>query len=170
MTGMKLVRLDPYQRTIFQHQVGDESGGVVLIGIAAYLLLIRKFPMKRILGGIVVGAALSASALAADQPTKTPAVNPVYSWTGCYLGGHVGGGWGRTDFSDPDREFVTTPGKAIRVGTNGVLGGGQVGCDWQFAPNWVIGIEGGRLGPTRMLRRTPLRPEPLTRRPTFSPA
>ena len=26
--------------------------------------------------------------------------------------------------------------------TAGVLGGGQVGCNLQFAPNWVIGIEG----------------------------
>jgi ABC-type uncharacterized transport system substrate-binding protein len=26
--------------------------------------------------------------------------------------------------------------------TNGFLGGGQIGCNYQFAPNWVIGIEG----------------------------
>jgi outer membrane immunogenic protein len=26
--------------------------------------------------------------------------------------------------------------------TSGVIGGGQVGCNYQFAPNWVIGIEG----------------------------
>ena len=26
--------------------------------------------------------------------------------------------------------------------TSGVLGGGQVGCDYQFASNWVIGLEG----------------------------
>ena len=26
--------------------------------------------------------------------------------------------------------------------TSGVLGGGQVGCNYQLAPNWVIGIEG----------------------------
>ena len=26
--------------------------------------------------------------------------------------------------------------------TRGVLGGGQIGCNYQFAPNWVIGIEG----------------------------
>jgi outer membrane immunogenic protein len=26
--------------------------------------------------------------------------------------------------------------------TSGTLGGGQIGCNYQFAPNWVIGIEG----------------------------
>ena len=25
---------------------------------------------------------------------------------------------------------------------NGVVGGGQIGYNWQFAPNWVLGIEG----------------------------
>jgi len=30
------------------------------------------------------------------------------------------------------------PERAARV----LAGGGQVGCDWQFAPNWLIGIEG----------------------------
>jgi len=67
---------------------------------------------------------------------------PIFAWTGCYLGGHVGGGWGRKEFSDPSGAFFAAPGEAIRVNTSGVLGGGQVGCDWQLAPNWVIGIEG----------------------------
>jgi len=30
------------------------------------------------------------------------------------------------------------PERAARV----LAGGGQVGCDWQFAPKWLIGIEG----------------------------
>ena len=28
------------------------------------------------------------------------------------------------------------------VDTDGFLGGGQIGCDYQFAPNWVVGVEG----------------------------
>ncbi len=95
---------------------------------------------------------LAGPALAADlgrrMPVKAPppvvAPVPYFTWTGCYLGGHAGAGWGRKDFSEPDtfRDFAP-PGGVIRVDTGaGFLGGGQVGCNYQFAPNWVLGIEG----------------------------
>ena len=38
------------------------------------------------------------------------------------------------------------PGATIRINTSGWFAGGQVGCDYQFAPNWVIGIEGSGSG------------------------
>jgi outer membrane immunogenic protein len=31
---------------------------------------------------------------------------------------------------------------SIAADTEGFLGGGQVGCDYQFDPRWVIGVEG----------------------------
>ena len=31
---------------------------------------------------------------------------------------------------------------SLDVDTDGFLGGGQIGCDYQFATNWVIGVEG----------------------------
>src|SRR5213075_335042 len=75
-----------------------------------------------------------------------------FSWTGCYIGGHIGGGWGRETVSIPDLAFTAgvPPGTvppgfsvpSVTGNTSGVLGGGQVGCNYQFAPNWVIGIEG----------------------------
>src|SRR5262249_56397226 len=34
------------------------------------------------------------------------------------------------------------PGISVSGDTSGVIGGGQLGCNYQFAPNWVIGIEG----------------------------
>ncbi len=43
-------------------------------------------------------------------------------------------------------------------GSNGTdfIGGGQIGCDYQFASNWVIGIQGmydyGRVGSTHFIR------------------
>jgi len=40
----------------------------------------------------------------------------------------------------PELADVSLP--SVTGGTKGVLGGGQVGCDYQFAPNWVIDIEG----------------------------
>jgi outer membrane immunogenic protein len=74
---------------------------------------------------------------------------PVFSWTGCYIGGNIGYGWGRDTVSIPDLGVTTgVPALAgISLGpesgdTSGVLGGGQVGCNYQFASNWVVGIEG----------------------------
>jgi outer membrane immunogenic protein len=109
--------------------------------------------MKNLLLAGVAGVALVAGAPAgaADlgtQPYKAPPVwAPVllFTWSGCYIGGHVGGGWGRKDFSDTGDGAFVGDGKApqsIRVDTSGFLGGGQIGCDYQFAPNWVVGIEG----------------------------
>ncbi len=115
--------------------------------------------MKKALLASVAGIALivAASANAADlgaRPTyKAPplvAPVPIFTWTGCYIGGHIGGGWGRKDFSDidpppPPVHFFVGDGsgpETLRVNTSGFLGGGQIGCDYQFAPNWVIGIEG----------------------------
>jgi outer membrane immunogenic protein len=112
--------------------------------------------MKKLMLASVAGIALvaGAPANAADLGTRPmykapPVVAPVplFTWTGCYIGGHIGGGWGRKDFSDTNAEssFFIGDGhgaQSIRVDTSGFLGGGQLGCDYQFAPNWVIGIEG----------------------------
>ena len=39
-------------------------------------------------------------------------------------------------------ELAGVPFGPVTGNTNGVLGGGQIGCNYQFAPNWVVGIEG----------------------------
>ncbi|UGV24834.1 porin family protein [Rhodopseudomonas boonkerdii] len=94
--------------------------------------------MKKFLLGtaalLAMGASASAADLAARPYTKAPAyvAAPIYNWTGFYIGGHVGGafngnsGFGGTS-DNSDGRF---------------LGGVQAGADYQFAPNWVIGIEG----------------------------
>jgi hypothetical protein len=55
--------------------------------------------MKRIVGAVMVTAALTAPGLAADLGartyTKAPAMaSPATNWSGLYLGGNVGYGWG----------------------------------------------------------------------------
>jgi outer membrane immunogenic protein len=109
--------------------------------------------MKRLLlasTALVFGGQASAADLPA-MPVKAPIAAPApFSWTSCYIGGHVGAGWGRKDFSDPG--FTTPfgtfqnfapPGSSVAVDVGaGFLGGGQVGCDYQFASNWVIGLAG----------------------------
>ena len=80
----------------------------------------------------------SSLAHAADMPDVIVAPRVLWSWTGLYLGGHVGGGFGTSQFSDP-------AGPAIyggNVRTPAALAGGQIGFNWQI-PNtsFVLGIE-----------------------------
>jgi outer membrane immunogenic protein len=97
---------------------------------------------------IAFGGIAAAADLGPKMATKAPVMAPVpyagTNWTGCYLGAHVGGGWGRTDFSDPagTPANIAPAGQAARVNTSGVLGGGQIGCNYEFMPHWVAGIEG----------------------------
>lgn len=94
--------------------------------------------MKKFLLGTVALVALgTASAVAADLPartyTKAPVyAAPIYNWTGFYIGAHIGGAFGNNN---------SLPGFASSNDA-GFIGGGQVGADYQFAPNWVVGIEG----------------------------
>jgi outer membrane immunogenic protein len=97
-----------------------------------------------------------SSAFAADMPiTKAPPLER-FSWTGCYLGGHIGGGWARKDITDPVQvvqDLFLGAGSTVGVTTvspspTGVVIGGQIGCDYQFASNFVIGVEGAASGST----------------------
>jgi outer membrane immunogenic protein len=91
--------------------------------------------MKKFLLATVALVALgsAAPALAADlaaRPyTKAPAYapTPIYNWTGFYIGGNIGGAFG---------------GNNSLTGSSGqFMGGIQGGYDYQFATNWVLGLE-----------------------------
>ena len=110
--------------------------------------------MKKILlasvACVVVMVVVSANAADLGRPVyRVPPPIPPFTWTGCYIGGNIGWGWGRDTVSIPnlgettgvpELSGVSLP--SVTGDTKGVLGGGQVGCNYQFAPNWVIGIEG----------------------------
>jgi outer membrane immunogenic protein len=90
----------------------------------------------------LVGPAMSADKRVPVLKAPAPAV-PVWSWTGCFVGGHAGGVWAqRKDWT------VRTPGGAFfgqSLGghdDDGWLGGAQAGCDYQFAGGFVIGVQG----------------------------
>src|SRR6202007_1865682 len=90
--------------------------------------------------GAFVAAGAAVPALAADLParttyTKAPAyVAPLYNWTGFYIGGNIGGAFPRNN---------SFAGLTTGNNNNGSFFGGlQVGYDYQFAPNWVLGVEG----------------------------
>lgn len=93
--------------------------------------MIRKF--------LVPAAALVAAApvLAADlapPPVYPPAV-PLFTWTGLYLGGQIGYGWGT------DRLTVSPFGFGTDFTPNGVVGGAHVGYNLQLN-QFVVGLEG----------------------------
>jgi outer membrane immunogenic protein len=100
--------------------------------------------MKRLLfasASLLAFAATTASA--ADIPVyrPRPPLPPIWSWTGCYIGGHVGGLWARKDWSDRQPGSLTFGLSDGGHDADGFLGGAQIGCDYQFA-GWVIGIAG----------------------------
>lgn len=97
---------------------------------------------------VLIAATVTSSA--ADMAVKAPRVSPVWSWTGFYLGGHVGAGWGTTEST---LESIVAPGfPAVGIGfpvaqnnRSGFLGGGQVGYNYQSG--WaVFGIQGDIAG------------------------
>src|SRR5215470_455644 len=105
--------------------------------------------MKKILlATVALSTLIAAPAMAADLAVKAPVYKappppPVYfSWTGCYIGGNVGGVWIRKD------ETLTSPFGSARAGTafgshdaDSFLGGAQAGCNYQVG-GWVVGVQG----------------------------
>jgi outer membrane immunogenic protein len=84
----------------------------VAIGIAAITALI--------------GTPVAAADMATKAPPKAVVPAPVYSWTGFYLGGHVGYLWGNTRIDEAE-----TGGLVALGPTNGVVGGLLGGVNWQ---------------------------------------
>lgn len=75
-------------------------------------------------------------ALAAAAPAQ--AADPFASWTGLYLGGHLGLAGSTTWVDDPSAPSIF--GGSVAAG--GLVAGFQGGYNLQVSPNWVLGIEG----------------------------
>lgn len=110
--------------------------------------------MKKLAIAIAAIALIGTPVFAADMAVKAPPPPPapVYSWTGWYVGGNVGYGWGNaiTDFAGnaatgvPALPGVNSPlpfAGSNKVHPNGVIGGGQIGYNYQFSPNGLLGLE-----------------------------
>ncbi len=112
--------------------------------------------MKKLFIAAIAATLIAAPAIAADIEVGTPPYyRPpppppplMFTWTGCYLGGHLGGAFTHNQFTGP---LVVTPFGVtttvvdisdINFGSNGFLVGGQAGCNYQLPWRWVIGIEG----------------------------
>jgi outer membrane immunogenic protein len=97
--------------------------------------------------------AFAQISLAADLPRKAPAAAlppPVSNWTGFYVGANIGGGWGHesVDYAALDPLTAGLFGiinngapPSASVKSSGVLGGLQLGYNWQIGPAWLVGVE-----------------------------
>jgi outer membrane immunogenic protein len=91
--------------------------------------------------------ALTQMASAADLPRKAPVYvpppPPVFSWTGFYVGGNIGYSWGKGDASF--YQSASPTGLPVSISgsqsLDGVIGGGQIGYNWQADKTWVFGLE-----------------------------
>lgn len=105
------------------------------------------------IGIAIIAALIGTPALAADMAVKAPpaAVAPAWSWTGFYVGGNVGYGWGNLSVSESPGDPLTALPEAggqtlvdtasTSFDTNGLFGGVQAGYNRQFNEKWVAGVE-----------------------------
>lgn len=116
-----------------------------------------------LIAAVVIDLPASQSARAADivprgYPAPAPAPALVYappiSWTGCYVGGNIGGAWSNVDLSG-------VSGASFSATDSGFAGGGQIGCDYQWNQFWVVGIR-NMLDATSLSKRTNISAVPFT--------
>jgi outer membrane immunogenic protein len=81
-----------------------------------------------------------------ERPIQAQSPVPVFNWTGFYLGGNFGGAWVHTDITVNATGTVGSiqlP-TTLRSGStngSGIIGGGQIGFNYEFPASWVVGIE-----------------------------
>jgi outer membrane immunogenic protein len=95
--------------------------------------------------GMSAGSAADLGSPAYKAPPPLPPAAPPFSWTGFYIGGNIGAGWGTSDTT-----LIASPALGLGLAGNlpfgtlspsGILGGAQVGYNWQS--DWlVLGVEG----------------------------
>jgi outer membrane immunogenic protein len=133
--------------------------------------------VKRFLLATVAFGVLTLPIMAADLPPApapyyaAPIAVPIFTWTGCYIGGTVGGVWGNTtDAWGPNPAGFAFPGPltfSTSFHSSGVTGGVEGGCNYQVSPWFVFGVEGDWQA-TSLSKTfsgaavTPLASEPLT--------
>jgi outer membrane immunogenic protein len=102
--------------------------------------------MRKLVAVCAAFCALALPAAAADldvSPLGTYApLRPIYTWTGCRIGVNIGGGSARTSWIDTAGAVTDEEGAYLGDHTaSGVIGGGQLGCDYQVG-RFVFGIQG----------------------------
>ena len=116
----------------------------------------RGGPIMKRARALVIGASLFACgaagpAWAADiampppvppsAPAPVPVAVPVYNWSGFFVGGHLGYGWGSEAVTLTSNGYPSgTIPPAIAADPRGLVAGVQYGTNWQFG-RLVLGTE-----------------------------
>jgi outer membrane immunogenic protein len=114
---------------------------------------VKKFLLGTVAFGVLSLHMATLPAFAADLPPgpapyyAAPIAIPIFTWTGCYIGGTGGGVWGNTN----DRWGANPAGFPGFAGSlavsssfhsSGATGGVEGGCNYQVNPWFVFGVEG----------------------------
>src|SRR5579863_5148339 len=111
----------------------EEQGQILFKTVA-----LKARGMKPLVTSIIVLATLTGAARAAELPADKSAPAPAFTWTGCYVGAHVGGDFDRSSWGASGNGMLVNP---FAIDASGAIGGGQVGCNYQI-DSFVLGAEG----------------------------
>jgi outer membrane immunogenic protein len=120
---------------------------------------VKKFLLSTVTFGVltlpvVTLPVVTLPAMAADMAPApapyyaAPIAVPIFTWTGCYVGGTGGGVWGNTNDTWGANPAGFPGGVAGSLGvsssfhTSGATGGVEGGCNYQVNPWFVFGVEG----------------------------
>jgi outer membrane immunogenic protein len=119
----------------YSHGVPTKTSGVVM-----------KYNLVAVATASLLGCSIAGAADLAVRKAPPPPP-PAFSWTGFYIGAHVGAGWGTTE---SEINSITIGGAGNVLGgaiiplsqtqANGWLAGGQIGYNFQTGPV-VFGVE-----------------------------
>jgi outer membrane immunogenic protein len=106
--------------------------------------MIKALSIGMVLAGVIVAPSMAADLAVYKAP-------PVFSWTGCYVGATAGGiEASSTDTWAPNPAGFTIAGHVAAITSataatekaSGFTGGGELGCNYQWSPWLVLGVEG----------------------------
>lgn len=80
----------------------------------------------------------ASTVLLLSAPALAEPPSPLFNWTGFYVGGQAGYGFGK---SFQCFNCNSGGGSTDKYTIDGATGGVAVGYNWQFAPHWLIGVE-----------------------------
>jgi outer membrane immunogenic protein len=94
----------------------------------------------KIKSSIVIAAAAGSALAPGVADAQSNRASPVYSWTGFYVGAHLGGAWQDNRTTGTYVDGLTLFPFTNDTSSTGFIGGGQIGYNWQTGVA-VFGIE-----------------------------
>src|SRR5438105_1400934 len=97
----------------------------------------RARALSAVLLMLTATGAVGADSTVAPLPVKA-AAQTRYDWTGFYVGGHFGYGWGSLG---PGANAIPSTGTILPTSVTGLIGGFQAGYNLHLPNSFVVGLE-----------------------------